>query len=48
MVFILFFLLLDRWIDNALDIKQVVDELKLKQNYDQLIAVGHSFGASSM
>ncbi|EIE78717.1 hypothetical protein RO3G_03422 [Rhizopus delemar RA 99-880] len=37
-----------RWIDNALDIKQVVDELKLKQNYDQLIAVGHSFGASSM
>ncbi|CAO3703870.1 unnamed protein product [Rhizopus stolonifer] len=37
-----------RWVDNALDTKQVIDQLKLKENYDQLIGVGHSFGATSM
>ncbi|KAG1149588.1 hypothetical protein G6F37_000632 [Rhizopus arrhizus] len=37
-----------RWLDNALDAKQVIDKLELKQNYDQFIGVGHSFGATSM
>ncbi|CEI98162.1 hypothetical protein RMCBS344292_12279 [Rhizopus microsporus] len=36
-----------RWFDNALDTKQVIDKMKLKK-YDQLIGVGHSFGATSM
>ncbi|RCH95691.1 hypothetical protein CU098_007865 [Rhizopus stolonifer] len=34
-----------RWFDNAMDTKQVVDQLKLKDHL--LILVGHSFGASS-
>ncbi|KAG0168789.1 hypothetical protein DFQ28_001927 [Apophysomyces sp. BC1034] len=35
------------WFDNAMDTKQVVDELELRA-YDVLIGVGHSFGATSM
>lgn len=41
------FNIIDRWFDNALDTKQVIDKMKLKK-YDQLIGVGHSFGATSM
>ena len=37
----------DRWLDNALDTRQVVDQMRLKSDYDQLVLVGHSFGASS-
>ena len=40
--------LIDTWVDNALDTIQVVDEMGLKENYDKLIGVGHSFGGSSM
>lgn len=39
---------LDRWSDNAMDTKQVIDEFQLNTEYDQLIGVGHSFGATSM
>lgn len=41
-------ILLDRWVDNAMDTKQVIEEMGLDQGYDQLIGVGHSFGATSM
>lgn len=41
-------LYLDRWSDNAMDTKQVIDEFQLNTEYDQFIGVGHSFGASSM
>ncbi|GAA5802124.1 hypothetical protein HPULCUR_007585 [Helicostylum pulchrum] len=37
-----------RWFDNAMDTKQVIEEMGLDQGYDQLIGVGHSFGATSM
>ncbi|CAO3672384.1 unnamed protein product [Rhizopus stolonifer] len=35
-----------RWMDNALDTKQVIDVLGL--NHSKLIGIGHSFGATSM
>ncbi|KAI9340116.1 Alpha/Beta hydrolase protein [Pilaira anomala] len=37
-----------RWFDNAMDTKKVIEEMELDQGYDQLIGVGHSFGATSM
>ncbi|KAG2237904.1 hypothetical protein INT48_002209 [Thamnidium elegans] len=37
-----------RWFDNAMDTKQVIEEMRLDQGYDQLIGIGHSFGATSM
>ncbi|KAI9258485.1 Alpha/beta hydrolase fold-1 [Sporodiniella umbellata] len=36
------------WTDIALDIRQVVDHLKLKENYHQLVGVGHSISSSCM
>ncbi|KAI8145577.1 Alpha/Beta hydrolase protein [Fennellomyces sp. T-0311] len=36
------------WIDNAMDTIQVIEEMELKENYDKLIGVGHSFGGSAM
>ncbi|KAI8059455.1 Alpha/Beta hydrolase protein [Gongronella butleri] len=35
------------WFDNALDTKQIVDHFELDE-YDGIIGVGHSFGATSM
>ncbi|KAI7904316.1 Alpha/Beta hydrolase protein [Cokeromyces recurvatus] len=37
-----------RWFDNAMDTKQVIDNMELNINYDQFIGVGHSFGATCM
>ncbi|KAI9483916.1 MAG: Alpha/Beta hydrolase protein [Benjaminiella poitrasii] len=37
-----------RWFDNAMDTKQIIDDMGLDINYDQFIGVGHSFGATSM
>ncbi|KAI8145903.1 hypothetical protein BJV82DRAFT_510853 [Fennellomyces sp. T-0311] len=36
------------WIDNSLDTVQVVEKMKLKENYDKVIGVGHSLGGTSM
>ncbi|KAI8359966.1 Alpha/Beta hydrolase protein [Blakeslea trispora] len=36
-----------RWCDNAMDTKQVIDQMRLKIDYDQFVVVGHSFGATS-
>ncbi|CAO3672376.1 unnamed protein product [Rhizopus stolonifer] len=36
-----------RWVDNALDTKQVIDILKLKEK-GQVFGIGHSMGASCM
>ncbi|KAI8968514.1 Alpha/Beta hydrolase protein [Mycotypha africana] len=37
-----------RWSDNAMDVKQIIDELGLNEKYDQFVGIGHSFGATSM
>ncbi|KAJ1675602.1 hypothetical protein EV182_000948, partial [Spiromyces aspiralis] len=37
-----------QWSENAQDILQVVDQLNLKNTSEMLVAVGHSFGASSL
>ncbi|KAI7870002.1 Alpha/Beta hydrolase protein [Spinellus fusiger] len=36
------------WMDNAMDIQQVIQMMKLDKNYDNFIGIGHSFGATSM
>ncbi|KAI9492137.1 Alpha/Beta hydrolase protein [Zychaea mexicana] len=36
------------WFDHAMDTMQLIEEMKLKENYDKLIGVGHSFGGSAM
>lgn len=38
---------IDTIFDNAMDAKQVVDQLEFK-SYDMLIGIGHSFGATSL
>ncbi|KAG1445142.1 hypothetical protein G6F56_010015 [Rhizopus delemar] len=40
-------MIIDRWVDNALDTKQVIDILKLKEK-GQVFGIGHSMGASCM
>jgi uncharacterized alpha/beta hydrolase family protein len=47
-IVITLYLYLDRWSDNAMDTKQVIDEFQLDTGYDQFIGIGHSFGATSM
>ena len=39
---------IDSWFDHAMDTVQVIEELELKENYNKIIGVGHSFGGSSM
>lgn len=39
---------IDRWFDNAMDTRQVIEEFELDTAYDQFVGVGHSFGATSM
>ncbi|KAI8337505.1 Alpha/beta hydrolase family-domain-containing protein [Chlamydoabsidia padenii] len=36
------------WFDNAMDTLQLVETFNLKTEYDGIIGVGHSFGATSM
>ncbi|KAL1931113.1 hypothetical protein VTP01DRAFT_10250 [Rhizomucor pusillus] len=36
------------WFDNAMDTKQVIDQMRLKSDYNVLIGIGHSFGATSV
>ncbi|ORZ00746.1 Alpha/Beta hydrolase protein [Syncephalastrum racemosum] len=36
------------WFDQSFDTRQVIKEMRLKEDYDTLIGVGHSFGATSM
>ncbi|KAI9268078.1 Alpha/Beta hydrolase protein [Phascolomyces articulosus] len=36
------------WYDHAMDTIQVIEELELKENYNKVIGVGHSFGGSAM
>ena len=39
---------LDSWFDHGMDTIQLIEELELKENYNKVIGVGHSFGGSAM
>ncbi|KAG2222607.1 hypothetical protein INT45_008726, partial [Circinella minor] len=36
------------WFDHGMDTLQLIEELELKENYNKVIGVGHSFGGSAM
>lgn len=40
--------MVDDWFDHAMDTQQVITSFNLQTDYDAVIGVGHSFGASAM
>lgn len=40
--------MVDSWFDHAMDTRQVITSFGLQKDFDAVIGVGHSFGASAM